>query len=106
MIIRLDAEWREAEDREIFLGPPDGVGFRNPFPDTHALGFERASQPFFSLETLIFDLFAFSDITSDRLKFDDLPVRVQYGVVTPLLPADAAAGQQHLVLVHFHSRVF
>src|SRR5262249_13114713 len=41
MIIRLDAVWRDTEDREIFLGPHDGVGSYIPLPDTHTTRFER-----------------------------------------------------------------
>src|SRR5262245_2009954 len=106
VIIRLVAEWHEAHDCVMLLGPLDGVGSRVPFPDPHAPRFEREPQTFFALAPLLLGLFAFGDITSDRLKFDDLSVRVEDRMVNPLLPADSAVGQQHLVLVYLNARVF
>src|SRR5262245_40530617 len=106
IVLRLEAEWLQSHDRVMLSGPLKGIGLHIPLPDPHAPRFERYPQPFFAIAPLLLGLFAFGDITPDRLEFDDASVCVEYCVINPLLPAGAAVGQHHLVLVYLHARVF
>src|SRR5262245_7365078 len=106
IVLRFYAKWVQSHDRIMLFGPLKVIGFQIPLPGPHTPSFEREPQTLFALAPFLLDLFAFSDITPDGLKFDDVSACVQDRMVNPLLPADSTVGQQHLVLIYLHARAF
>jgi hypothetical protein len=50
----------------------------------------------------LFGAFAFGDVATDRLVFDDAAALVEEGAIGPLVPAHFPAGHRHLVLDRLH----
>src|SRR5262245_28546452 len=71
----------------------------------HRCELEERAETLLAFSQCLFCLLALGEVTPDRLDLLDVALHVENGVRDPLLPAAAAIGQYHLVLIADYLRV-